>query len=160
MTDTSKRTDKSWPHRRIRVGPVLTSAEQRRLWVVAASLDVRGRLAFTLLSEMALRPREVCGLTYGSIQPDALAVDTEKTARVRMAPLGAETRYALDGYLALYPPNGEADRVLLQVDVVSLGAMVRALGRDADLDRTLSLHDLRRAAIRRTRAAYRKEHGK
>lgn len=153
MTDTSKRNYKDWPHRSIRMGPVLTRSEQCRLWVVAATLDVRGRLALALMLEMALRPREVCALTYGAIQPDALAVGTEKTGQVRMVPLGAETRYALDSYLAVYPPNGETDRALLNVDVASLGAMVRALGRDASLDCTLSMHDLRRAAIRRARAA-------
>lgn len=157
MTDTNKRSYQGWPHRRICVRPVLTAAEQCCLWVVAATLDVRGRLALALLLEMALGSHEVCALTYGAIQPDALAVDTKKTGRVRMVPLGAETRYALDSYLAAYPPNGETDRALLNMDVVSVSGMVRALGQDAGLDRPLIAHDLRHAAIRRARAALGKE---
>lgn len=160
MTDKSKRTFEDRREGCIHIGPVLTRAEQRRIWEAAATLDVSGRLAVSLMLEMGLRAHEVCALTYEAIQPDALMIMTKKLGQARTVPFGVKTRLALTNYLATCPPNREADQALLQVDVTSLREMVRTLGSDANLGRPLSMHDLRRAAISNANIAHRKGGGK
>jgi integrase len=142
------------PHARVQMRPPLTPAEQQLVWKASTTLLAASeRLALALMLEMGLRPREVCVLTYQAIAPDALSV-RGKEGKIRMVPLGEETRQALGRYLMAYPPSRESDEVLLRLDVASLPEMVRALGRDVGLGRPLSVHDLRRAAIRRARATH------
>ncbi len=141
------------PHTHVLMRPPLTPEEQQLVWEASTSLTASELLALVLMLEMGLRPREVCALTYQAIEPDALSV-CGKDGQIRMAPLGEETRQALDRSLAAQQIRRQGAEALLRIDVASLAEMVRVLGRNAGLGRPLSTHDLRRAAIRRARAAH------
>ena len=162
-TDDNKRQE----HRRRihavrarRVRPALFLAEQQRLYDACLPMWPTERLVLALLLEMGLRLREVCSLTFDYLQPGALSV-CGKDGCVRTALLGAETQRALDRYLAGAWPRfrrREDERAaLVNLDAAQLIDVVRSLGQRAGLEHTLSVHDLRRAAILRARAAYRAE---
>ena len=161
MADGNKSKDRQpiRPRAPLHVRPPLTPTDQQQLWDACLAWYPHERLVLTLLLEMGLRPREVCALTYHDLQPGALTV-LGKDGRVRTIPIGDETQLALDRYLAATLPSlrrrQDADAALVALDEADLAEMVRALGRRAGLNRPLSVHDLRHAAILRARAAYRK----
>lgn len=156
MTESDKASNRRiYSLQPLRSRLALTLTEQQRLWHACRVQDVRERLVLALLLEMGFRPREVFALTYQALQPGALSA-LGKDGRVRTMSIGEATQQALDRYLAAYPPSQQGDGPLVQVDEAGLAEMVRALGRRVGLGRPLSVHDLRYAAILRTRAAHRK----
>lgn len=145
------------------VRPALALAEQQRLYDACLPVWPTERLVLALLLEMGLRLREVCSLTFDDLQPgqpDALSV-CGKDGRMRTALLGAATQQALDRYLAgawlRFRRREDEQAVLVNLDAAQLIDLVRSLGQRAGLEHPLSVHDLRRAAILRARAAYRAE---
>jgi integrase len=156
MTDSDNASNRRiYSPQPLRSRLALTLTEQQRLWDACPVQDVRERLVLALLLEIGLRPREVFALTYQALQPGALSA-LGKDGRVRTMSIGEATQQALDRYLAAYPPSQQGDGPLVQVDEAGLAEMVQALGRRVGLGRPLRVHDLRYAAILRTRAAHRK----
>ena len=156
LTDDNRR---SYPPHPTHLGLPLTSAEQEQLWNACPFWHFRERLVLALLLEMGLRPREVCALTWQDIQPGALSV-LGKGGQKRIVLLGNETKLAMDGFVACYfSRDRDEHESLLALDELRLIEHIRVLGKRAGLDRPLSVHDLRRAAILRARAALRKGSG-
>jgi len=156
MTDDTKR---SYPPHPTHLGPRLTAVEQEQLWSACPFWHFRERLALALLLAMGLRLREVCALTWHDIQPSMLSV-LGKDRQKRRVLLGTEIRLAMDSFVACYfSRDRDEHESLLALDELRLIEHIRVLGKRAGLDRPLSVHDLRRAAILRARAALRKGSG-
>jgi integrase len=157
MSEGNGRDRRNYAPRPLHLRPVLTSAEQQRLWDACLVWCPRERLVLVLLLEAGLCRREVCALTFHDLQPGALSI-RGKDGRVRTMPIGNETKLALDRYLAAALPSlrrhQDADAALVGLDEADLAEYVRALGKRAGLNRPLSSPDLRRAAIARAWAAH------
>src|SRR5260370_7740208 len=108
MSEGTGRDRRNYAPRPLRRRPVVTPAEQQRLWDARLVWYPRELLVLALLLEAGLRPRGLCALTFHDLQPPALSLPG-KHGRARPKPIGNQTTLPLDpnppSPLPLAPPH-------------------------------------------------------